>query len=66
MSVQETKLKAIADAIKGKLGTTGTIQASQFAAKIAEISTGIPKPSWVQSTLPTSADWTSVMATVNL
>lgn len=60
MSTQETKLKAIADAIKAKLGITDTIQASQFAAKIAEISTGVAKPKWVQTTLPASANWESI------
>ena len=60
MSTQETNLKAIADAIRAKLGTTGTIKASEFASKIAAISTGVAKPSWVQSTLPTSANWNSV------
>ena len=52
MSIQETKLQAIADAIKEKLGTTDTIQASQFADKIGEIQIGVTKPSWVQGTLP--------------
>ena len=47
MSTQETKLQAIADAIKAKLGTTDTIQASQFASKIGEIQLGeVPLPSW--------------------
>ena len=41
MSVQETNLKAIADAIKAKTGETGTIKASEFASKISAIETGI-------------------------
>ena len=41
MSVQETNLKAIADAIKAKTGETGTIKASEFASKISTIETGI-------------------------
>lgn len=44
MSIQETNLKAIADAIRAKTGETGTIQASKFAEKIRKIETGIPKP----------------------
>lgn len=42
MSIQETNLKAIADAIRAKTGLTGTIKASEFASKIAEIKTGSP------------------------
>lgn len=42
MSTQETYLAAIADAIRTKTGETGTIQASQFASKIAGISTSLP------------------------
>ena len=64
MSIQETNLKAIADAIRAKTGETGTIVANDFASKIAAISTGVAKPSWVQSTLPeldnASASWMSV------
>ena len=60
MSIQETKFKAIADAIRAKTGETGTIAANDFATKIAAIPTGVAKPSWVQSTLPASANWTSV------
>lgn len=41
MGVQETNLKAIADAIKAKTGETGTIKASEFASKISTIETGI-------------------------
>ena len=41
MSVQETNLKAIADAIKAKTGETGVIKASEFASKISTIETGI-------------------------
>ena len=41
MSVQETNLKAIADAIKAKTGETGAIKASEFASKISSIETGI-------------------------
>ena len=40
MSIQETKFKAIADAIRAKTGETGTIVANDFAAKIAAIPTG--------------------------
>ena len=37
MSIQETNLKAIADAIRAKTGETGTIQASKFAEKIGRL-----------------------------
>ena len=40
MSIQETKFKAIADAIRAKTGETGTIVANDFATKIAAIPTG--------------------------
>ena len=60
MSIQETKFKAIADAIRAKTGETGTIVANDFATKIAAIPTGVAKPSWVQTTLPASANWSSV------
>lgn len=40
MSIQETNLKAIADAIRAKTGETGMIQASKFAEKIGEIKGG--------------------------
>lgn len=40
-SIQETNLKAIADAIRAKDGTTASIQASKFPARIAAIETGI-------------------------
>lgn len=40
-SIQETNLKAIADAIRAKDGTTASIQASKFAERIASIQTGI-------------------------
>lgn len=51
MSTQETYLKGIADAIRAKTGLTGTIKASEFAAKIAAIPTGVAKPKWVQTTM---------------
>ena len=60
MSIQETNLKAIADAIRAKTGETGTIVANNFATKIAAIQTGVAKPSWVQSTMPSNANWSSV------
>lgn len=60
MSTQETYLKGIADAIRAKTGLTGTIKASEFASKIAAISTGVAKPKWVQSTLPSDRKWFSV------
>ena len=60
MSIQETNLKAIADAIRAKTGETGTIKASEFASKIAAISTGVAEAEWVLSTLPTSTEWRSV------
>lgn len=41
MSVQEEKLKAIADAIREKKGTTEPIKASNFASEILSIPTGI-------------------------
>ena len=40
-SIQETNLKAIADAIRAKDGTTAAIQASKFPERIAAIQTGI-------------------------
>lgn len=39
MSVQETKLKAIADAIRAKNGTSAAIPANDFASRILAIST---------------------------
>lgn len=41
MSTQENYLKGIADAIRAKTGETGSIQASQFATKIAGIQMGV-------------------------
>ena len=41
MGVQETNLKAIADAIRAKTGETSAIKASNFASKISTIETGI-------------------------
>ena len=60
MSIQETNLKAIADAIRAKTGETGKIVANDFATKIADIQTGVAKPSWVQNTMPNSMAWSSV------
>ena len=40
MSVQEEKLKAIADAIREKKGTTGPIKANDFASEILSIESG--------------------------
>ena len=40
MSVQEEKLKAIADAIREKKGTTAPIKASDFASEILSIESG--------------------------
>ena len=60
MSIQETNLKAIADAIRAKTGETDTIKASEFASKIAAIQTGVAKPSWVRSTMPFNVNWSSV------
>lgn len=41
MSIQETNLKAIADAIRAKEGTTEAIPANTFAERIAAIQTGV-------------------------
>ena len=41
MSVQENHLKAIADAIRAMEGSTAPIPASEFAARIQAITTGI-------------------------
>lgn len=41
MSTQGDKLKAIADAIRAKEGSTGTIVANDFPARIAAIETGV-------------------------
>ena len=60
MSVQETYLKAIADAIRAKTGETGTIQASQFATKIAGISTGVAKPGWISRSVSSNKNWNSI------
>ena len=60
MSIQETNLKAIADAIRAKTGETGMIVANDFATKIAAIQTGVAKPRWVQSTMPFNVNWSSV------
>ena len=54
------QFKAIADAIRAKTGLTGTIKASEFASKIAAIPTGVEKPKWIRSTLPTADGWASV------
>ncbi len=40
MSVQETKLKAIADAIREKEGTTAPIRANDFPSRILALETG--------------------------
>ena len=40
MSIQEEKLKAIADAIREKKGTTEPIKASDFASEILTIKSG--------------------------
>ena len=57
MSIQETNLKAIADAIRAKTGLTDTIKASEFAAKITAISTGVAKPKWTYSAMPIMTTW---------
>ena len=41
MSIQETNLKSIADAIRAKEGSTGLIKASTFPERIAAIQTGV-------------------------
>ena len=48
MSIQETKFKAIADAIRAKTGETGTIVANDFATKIASIPSGGYEPGQVE------------------
>lgn len=60
MSVQETYLQGIADAIRAKTGETSTIQASKFAEKIAAISTGASLPVWTKTTLPNSLKWNAL------
>lgn len=50
-SIQETNLKAIADAIRAKEKSTGVIQASKFAERIAAIQSGIT-PKLVVTTMP--------------
>lgn len=45
MSTQETNLKAIADAIRAKEGTSGTIPAGQFAQRILNLPSGGDKVS---------------------
>ena len=48
MSTQETKFKAIADAIRAKTGETGAIVANDFATKIASIPSGGYEPGQVE------------------
>lgn len=48
MSIQETKFKAIADAIRAKTGETGAIVANDFATKIASIPSGGYEPGQVR------------------
>ncbi len=62
-STQETYLKAIADAIRAKEGSTGTIQASKFAERISNLKTEDPKVNFVQIDMPGSIpkdNWWSV------
>ena len=54
------QFKDIADAIRAKTGETGAIVANDFSEKIAAIQTGVAKPSWMLSTMPTSAEWSPV------
>lgn len=60
MSLQETYLQGIADAIRVKTGETGAIQASKFAEKIAAIPTGITKPAWTAATMPNAKWWDDI------
>ena len=55
MSVQETKLKAIADAIREKEGSTGPIPAGDFAARILALP-GDSLPDNVRTITVTSSD----------
>ena len=48
MSIQETKFKAIADAIRAKTGETGAIVANDFATKIASIPSSGYEPGQVE------------------
>ena len=54
-SIQETNLKAIADAIRAKEKSTGFIQASKFAERIAAIQTGAELSIVVASTAGSTA-----------
>lgn len=54
-SIQETNLKAIADAIRTKEKSTGVIQASKFAERIAAIQTGAELSIVVASTAGSTA-----------
>lgn len=54
-SIQETNLKAIADAIRAKEKSTGVIQASKFAERIAAIQTGAELSIVVASTAGSTA-----------
>lgn len=54
-SIQETNLKAIADAIRAKEKSTGVIQASKFAERIAAIQTGAELSIVVASTAGSAA-----------
>lgn len=60
MSIQETNLKAIADAIRAKTGLTGTIKASEFASKIAAIEGGSKMKVSMPPVIYNSSEWKSI------
>lgn len=52
--INSSTLTSIADAIRAKLGTTGTIAVSQMATKIGEISDGLPSNFVIGTHTPTA------------
>lgn len=64
-SVQETNLKAIADAIRAKEGSTGAIQASKFSERIAAIHTGVTPKLIVTTSAGATVTATKGSKTVN-
>ena len=62
MSIQETNLKAIADAIRAKTGETAAMKASEFPSKIAGISQA---PKSVKLTISSGAEYSCYFIDAN-